>query len=293
MRALTFFAVMALAVHLPANSADSLFTISDELSKSYIQAVLDPGVAIFWGDQVPPADLAVKSRPDKFSGLEFNVIPFAGTVQHCREAFRKSLKNMLGDARKMGYDVVYGVRSVVDGKPSNDLARFTCSQLVHVSTVKLEAELARTPAAAKRFAEMEVSALREASASARKPAAKSSYLPLAPILSSPEAQAILGTTMKWHVGSTSVPAYNLQLGPFEYEGEHDAGKSGEAGDCKKAVLQALESMVEEARDKGYSALTRIHSYFNEKRTPVDTDVECEVKGASAHVNLRTVFASTN
>jgi hypothetical protein len=255
--------------------------------------VLDPGVAIFWGDQVPPAGLVDKSRPDQFSGLEFNVIPFAGSASHCREAFRKSLKNMVGDARKMGYDVIYGVRSVVDGKPSNDLARFTCTQLVHVSTVKFEAGLARTPAAAKRFAEMEVSALREASASARKPAAKSSYLPLAPILGSPEAQAILGTTMKWHVGSTSVPAYNLQLGPFEYEGEHDTKKSGEAGDCKKAVLQALESMVEEARNKGYSALTRIHSYFNEVRTPVDTDVECELNGASAHVNLRTVFASAN
>jgi len=64
----------------------------------------------------------------------------------------------------------------------------------------------------------------------------------------------------------------------------------EAGDCKKAVLQALESMAEEATDKGYSALTKIHSYFNTARTPVETDVECEVSGTIARVNLRTVFA---
>ena len=200
---------------------------------------------------------------------------------------------MIDDARKMGYDVIYGVRSVVDGVPTNDLQRFACSQTVHVSSVKFEATLARTPAAAKRRVEEEVLALREASASARKPAKNSNYLPLEPILSSPEAQAIFGATMKWHLGAVSVPAHHLQLGPLEYEGSDKASKSGEAASCRKAVLQALTSMAEDARDKGYSTLTKIHSYFNETRTPMDTDVECEVSGSSARVNLRVEFASTD
>jgi hypothetical protein len=164
---------------------------------------------------------------------------------------------------------------------------------VHITSLKFQAVLARTPAMATRVAEEEALALKEAAASARKPAAKARYLPLQPILSSPEAQAILGSGITWHVGSTATPAYTSQLGPIESEGEASLKKSGEAGICKDAVLEALAGLVKDAKERGYSGLTKIHSYLDEKRTPVESDVECEISGSDAHVMLRSVLTGAN
>jgi hypothetical protein len=248
---------------------------------------------MFWGDQAPPTGLAEPSRPEIFSGIEANAIPFAGGVRHCQAAFRKSLNNMLEDARKMHYDVIYAVRSVVQGVPSSDPQRAVCSHVVHVTSLKFQAVLARTPAMATRVAEAELLAVKEAAASARQPSAKIRYLPLQPILDSPEAQAILGSGITWQVGSTAVPASATQLGPIESEGEGNVKKSGETGACKVAVLDALSGLAKDARERGYSGLTKIHSYFDEKRTPVESDVECEISGSDAQVLLRSVLTGAN
>lgn len=293
MRILALFALIAFSVHLPVNAGESVLTISDELGKKEIKEQLDPNVAMFWGDLVPPTGLVEPSLPEIFSGMEANVIPFTGGVKHCQAAFKKSLNNMIEDARKMHYDVIYAIRSVVQGVPTSDPQRAVCSHVVHVTSLKLQAVLARTQAMATHVAEGEAQAVKEAAASARKPSAKSRYLPLQPILSSPEAQAIFGSGNTWQVGSTSVPAYALQLGPMESEGEASVKKSGEAGACKDAVLDALSGLVKDAKERGYSGLTRIHSYFDEKRTPVESDVECEISGSNAHVMLRSVLAGAN
>ena len=294
MRLLTLVALIALSIHLPANAAESVLSISKELSKSEVKELLDPNVAMFWGDQLPPTGLVEPSRPEIFSGIEVNVVPFAGGIKHCQTAFKKSLSSMLEDARKMQYDVIYGIRNVVpEGGPSSDLQRTVCAHVVHVTTLKFQVVLARTPAMAARVAEAEAQAVKEAATSARQPSAKSRYLPLQPILSSPEALAILGSGLTWHVGSTSVPAYATQIGPRESEGEGDVKKSGEAGACKAAVLDALSGLVKDASEGGYSALTRIHSYLDEQRTPIESDVECEISGSNAHVMLRSVLAGAN
>lgn len=293
MRALALFALLALSVHLPAHAGESVLTIADELGKSQNKELLDPNLAMFWGDQAPPTGLVEPSRPEIFSGIEANAIPFTGGVRHCQAAFKRSLNNMVEDARKMHYDVIFGIRSVVQGVPSSDPQRAMCSHIVHITSLKFQAVLARTPAMAMRVAEAEAQTLQEAAASARKPSTKSRYLPLEPILSSPEAQAILGAGMTWHVGSNSVSAYALQLGPMEAEGEASVKKFGESGACKNAVLDALSSLVKDARERGYAGLTRIHSYFDEKRTPVESDVECEISGSDAHVMLRSVLAGGN
>jgi hypothetical protein len=293
MRILALFVLIALSVHLPANAGESVLTISDELGKKEIKELLDPNVAMFWGDQAPPTGLAEPSRPEIFSGIEANAIPFAGGVRHCQAAFRKSLNNMLEDARKMHYDVIYAVRSVVQGVPSSDPQRAVCSHVVHVTSLKFQAVLARTPAMATRVAEAELLAVKEAAASARQPSAKIRYLPLQPILDSPEAQAILGSGITWQVGSTAVPASATQLGPIESEGEGNVKKSGETGACKVAVLDALSGLAKDARERGYSGLTKIHSYFDEKRTPVESDVECEISGSDAQVLLRSVLTGAN
>jgi hypothetical protein len=187
MRLLILVALIALNIHLPANAAESVLSISKELSKSEVKELLDPNVAMFWGDQLPPTGLVEPSRPEIFSGIEVNVIPFAGGIKHCQTAFKKSLSSMLEDARKMHYDVIYGIRNVVQGMPDNDFQRAVCAHVVHVTTLKFQVVLARTPAMAARVAEAEAQAVKEAATSARQPSAKSRYLPLQPILSSPEA----------------------------------------------------------------------------------------------------------
>jgi len=293
MRLLAFFAAIAVSAHLSANAGESVLTIADELGKSEVKERLDPSVAMFWGDQVPPTGFVEPSRPEIFSGIEANVIPFAGGVKHCQTAFRKSLSNLLEDARKMRYDVVYAIRSVVQGVPSSDPQHAVCSHVVHVTSLKLQAVLARTPAMAARAAAEEVQAVKEAAASAHQPSAKSRYLPLQPILTSPEAQAILGAGMTWSIGSSAVPAYATQLGPVESEGEGDVKKSGEAGACNAAVLDALAGFVKDARERGYSGLTRLHSYLDEQRTPAQSDVACEISGSDARVVLRSVLVGIN
>lgn len=214
MRALAVFALIALSVHLPAHAGESVLTIADALGKSQNQELLDHKLAMFWGDQVPPTGLVEPSRPEIFSGIEANAIPFTGGVRHCQAAFRKAQNNLVEDAHKMGYDVAYGIRSVVQGVPGSDAQRAVCSHIVHITSMKLQAVLARTPAMAARVAEA-------------------------------EAQAIFGTSMTWHVGSTSAPAYALQLGPMESEGEASVKKLGEPGACKNAVFDALSSLVKD------------------------------------------------
>lgn len=293
MRILAVLAVIALSVHLPANAGDSVLTISDELGKSEIKKVLDPNVAIFWGDQAPPAGLVEQSRLESFSGVDANVIPFTGGIRNCQTAFKKALNNMVEDARNMRYDVIYGIRSFMDGVPTADAQRAVCSHMVHITSLRFKVVLARTPAMAARAAEEEAQALKEAAVAARKPSGKSRYLPLEPILSSPEAQAILGSGMAWQAGLTPMPAYAVQFGPAESEGEGSVKKSGEAGACKDAVLDALGGFVKDAKERGYTGLAKIHSYYDEKRTPVDGDVECVISGSDANVLLRSVFVGAN
>jgi hypothetical protein len=293
MRFLALLVVIVLSVHLPANAAESVVRISEELGKKESQALLDPNVAMFWGDQAPPAGLVELSRPESFAGLDANVIPFAGGVRHCQAAFRKALNNMIEDARTMHYDVIYAIHNLVQGVPTSDPQRAVCSHMVHVTSLRFQAVLARTPAMEARVAEAEAQALKAAAASARQPSAKSRYLPLQPILSSPEAQAILGSGITWQIGSAAVPVASSQLGPMVSEGEGDVKKSGEAGACKVAVLEAFKGLVDDARERAYSGLSKIHSYLDENRMPVESDVECEISGSNARVILRSVFTGVN
>jgi hypothetical protein len=293
MRFLALLVVIVLSVHLPANAAESVVRISEELGKKESQELLDPAVAMFWRDQVPPTGLIEPTRPEIFSGIEANVIPFAGTVRHCKTAFRKALNKMIEEAHSMHYDVIYGIRNVVDGVPTSDPQRAVCSHMVHVTSLSFQAVLARTPAMAAQVAEAEAQALKDAAALARKPSTKSRYLPLQVILSSPEAQAILGSGITWQVGSAAMLASRSQLGPTESEGEGDVKKSGDAGACKAAVLEALSGLVKDAKERGYSGLSKIHSYLDENRTPAESDVECEISGSNARVLLRSVFTGVN
>lgn len=258
------------------------FRLSELLDSPSVKEFQDPNVKLYWGTQPTPAFREV-ARPDDYTrpGLSF-------LGEGCVEAFERTLKSMIGNARTRGYDAIINIRIAHDGKPSDDLTGFSCDYGHRSTEVSLIGSFAMTPAAFQRAAEAEQQSV---GTPPRPPAKGAIYLPLEPILTSPEARDILGKEVIAHWGIAGAPAYSERFGPEEYSDEADVRKLGNEGACKQAVLKALNSMVEDAKERKFDSIIKIRSVLNEQYAPVATDVECELDKKEASVTLQASLAS--
>lgn len=273
---------------ISAHAADATyFRLSELLASPSVKEFQDPKVKLYWGTQPTPAFREV-ARPDVYAKSGISLSFSGGSAEHCVEAFEKTLKAMIDDARTRGYDAIINIRVAHDGKPSDDLTGFSCTPGFKTTEVPLISSFAMTSAAFQRAAEAEQ---RSASVPPRPPAKGAIYLPLEPILTSPEAREILGKELIVHWGIAGTPAYRQRFGPAQYSEDADVRKLGNEGACKQAVLNALNDMVDDAKEKKFDSIIKIRSFLNEQYAPVATDVECELDKKEASVTLQASLIS--
>lgn len=261
---------------ISAHAADPIyFRLSELLASPSVKEIQDPNVKLYWGTQPTPAFREV-APPDDYTRL----VPRGFG---CEDAFERTLKSMIEDARTRGYDAIINLRIADDGKPSDDLNGFSCDPGHWSTSVSLIGSFAMTSAAFQRAAEAEQ---RSARVPPRPPAKGAIYLPLEPILTSPEAREILGKEYIAHWGLAGAPAYRQRSGPEQYSEDADVRKLGNEGACKQAVLNALNDMVDDAKEKKFDSIIKIRSFLNEQYAPVATDVECELDKKEASVTLQ-------
>jgi len=271
----------------PVHAAEgTYFKFSELLKSDSAEDLVDPAVKLYWGAQ-PTPDFPEVARPDVYTRSSISMSPFGGSKRHCVEAFEKTLKAMVDDARGRGYDAITNIRAVRDGKPSDDPLGFSCKPGYKTTEVPLTGSFAMTSAAMQRAAEAEE---RSAKLPARSPAVGAIFLPLEPILASAEAKAILGPDIKAYWG-IKAPEYSQRYGPDEYSDDADIGKLPNEDACKQAVLKTLSSMVQEAKTRNFDSIVKIRSFLSEQFAPVTTDVECRLGKKTASVTLQSSLAS--
>jgi uncharacterized protein YbjQ (UPF0145 family) len=271
---------------ISAHAADTYFVLSELLASDSVKELLDPNIKMYWGSQVTP-DFSEIARPDPYTRSSISLSPFGGSKKHCIEAFEKTLKEIVIDARNRGYDAVVNLQPARDGKPSGDPAGFNCKPGYKTTEVSLIGSFAMTTGAVQRMAEAEQ---RTTHLPPRNPAANAIFLPLDPILISPEARAILEPGINAYSG-IKAPAYSQRYGPDEYSEEADTKSLGKEDACKQAVLNTLRAMVQDAKERGFDSIIKIRSFLSEQFAPVATDVECQIGRKTANVRLQASLAS--
>jgi len=287
MRRGKLLALVLTSLTISAHAAEgTYFKFSELLKADAAEELVGPDIKLYWGAQ-PTPDFPEVARPDIYTRSSISISPFGGSKRHCVEAFEKTLKAMADDARSHGYDAVTNIRAMRDGKPSDDPAGFSCKPGYKTTEVPLVGSFAMTSAAMQRAAEAEE---RSANVPARPPSAGAIFLPLEPILTSPEAKAILGPDIKAYWG-TKAPEYSQRYGPDEYADDADIGKLQNEEACKQAVLKTLGAMVQEAKTRNYDSIVKIRSVLGGQFAPVATDVEYQLGKKTASVSLKSSLAS--
>ena len=277
---------------MPTHAAEKFyFTFEEALASNAAKTIVDPSIKLYWGEQSFP-ELAEISRTDIYNRRGVSVGPFGGSRRHCQEAFENNLKAMIRDARKRGYDAIVNIRFAPGGKPSADPLGFECAPGFVTSQVPLISSFAVTREAARRAEAATNDAALNGTTPMRPPVKNAVFLTLENVLNSPEAKAIAGSNIAIHWGSRNAPVYLERFGPVEYSDNASVTKLGAEGACKQAVLNALKSMVDDAKEKVYDSIIRIRSVLKDRFTPVDTDFECEVGSSSASVKLTATLVST-
>lgn len=280
-------ALVLTSLTISAHAAEgSYFKFSELLKADSAEELMDPAIKLYWGAQ-PTPDFPEVARPDIYTRSSISMSPLGGSKRHCVEAFEKTLKAMVDDARVRGYDAIANIRAVRDGKPSDDPAGFNCKPGYKTTEVPLVGTFAMTSAAMQRATEAEE---RSANIPARPPSAGAIFLPLEPMLTSPEANAILGPDIKAHWG-IKAPEHSERYGPDEYSDDVDIGKLQIEEACKQAVLKTLGSMVQDAKTRNYDSIVKIRSFLGGQFAPVATDVECQLGKKTASVTLKSSLAS--
>jgi len=262
------------------------FVYSELLSSRSVKASLDPTVKLYWAAQPSPTFQEV-TRPVIYARSGLSMSPLGGSGRHCIEGFERALAAMIQSARVHGYDAIINLHAVQEGKPSDDPAGFECKPGYKLTQVSLTGSFAMSPFAAQRAGEAEQ---RMNNLAPRDPATGAIFLPLEPILTSPEAKAILGPDIDAYWGAEA-PAYRERYGPDEYSEDAETKAIGNDRACREAVLKILHSMAEDARESGYHLIIRIRSFLNGWSTPVSTDVECLLTEKTARVTLQASLAN--
>jgi uncharacterized protein YbjQ (UPF0145 family) len=269
-----------------ALGADSvLLKVSELLQSPTAREILERPVTLYWGSQVTP-EYAEVARGDNYTRWSITRNPFGGSAKHCVDAFEQALRALVNDAADRGYDAVIGLKAQSDSKTSDDPDAFYCKPGYRSTEVSLTGSFAMTAAAVQRAAEEDAFVLE---GPPRPPWGENIYLPLEPILASPEAKTILGSDVTAHWGLQH-PPYSERQGPDVYYDYADLATFGREGACTQAALKVLGAMAEYARGNNYDAVIRIRSYLYDLHTPVATDFECEIGRKKATVRLQGTLA---
>jgi len=284
LRALLLSATSALATSTAFAAEPEFFRISELLQSETSKETLAAPVKLYWGAQPTPGFVEVADE-DTYMRWSKSGSPFGGSRRHCVDAFEQALQAMVKDAVARGYDAIIGMKVTAADKPSTDPDGFFCKPGYRTTEIWLTGSFAMTQDAVRRAAEEEAFVLE---GPPRQPWDNNVYLPLEPILTSPEAKAILGTDVAAHWG-LQAPAYSKRYGPDVYYDYGDMALGTEAA-CKQAALKVLLAMADYARSNNYDAVIRIRSYLYDMHTPVPTDFECEVGRRKATVKLQGTLA---
>jgi uncharacterized protein YbjQ (UPF0145 family) len=269
-----------------AHAADTYFVLSELLSSGSVKEMMEPDVKLYWGAQATP-EFAEVARPDTYTRSSISLSPFGGSKRHCVDAFERALKAIISDARSRGYDAIIKLQTVRDGKPAGDEAGFNCKPGYKTTEVSLMGAFAMSAAALQSAAEAEQ---RSAKQPPRSPVADAMFLPLEPLLSSPEAKALLGPNIHVYAG-LNAPAYSQRYGPDEYSEDADIKSLSKEDACKQAVLNTLRTIAQDAKEKGFDSIIKIRSFHKGQFTPVATDVECLQGKRSVSVTLQASLAN--
>ena len=285
-RHLTTTACLA-CLALGAQAADpEYFNYRDLLATRSVKSFTNPAVKIYLANDAKPK-FAEKTRPDTYTGTGISISPFGGSRRHCVEAFENALRSMISDAATKGFDAIIDLRALAGDDPEPDPNRFTCQPAYKVTIVTLHATFGLTPEGALRAADEDKRLLNQPY---RPPWEGSIYVPLDPILTSPEAQAILGPEIKAYRESDA-PAYALRSGPDDYAGSADIGTIGVPEACKSAALNALQEMADRAKEQKFDSIIKIRSRMYEQYTPGLSSLECEVGKRKVFVNLQATLVN--
>jgi len=270
-----------------AQAADpEYFNYREQFATRSVRAFSDPSVKIYLANDAKPA-FAERSKPDTYTGSGISLSPFGGSRRHCVEAFENALQAMIKDAAAKGFDAIIDLRAMIGDDLGPDPDGFTCKPSYKVTVVQLHASFGLTLAAAQRAADEDKRLLTQPY---RPPWEGSVYVPLDPILTSREAQAILGSDLKAYQGNDA-PDYTVRVGPDDYAGSAPIGSLEIPAACKKATLNALQGMVDEAREQKFDSIIKIRSRMYEQYTPGLSSVECEVGKAAVYVNFQATLVN--
>ncbi|MGH7604678.1 MAG: hypothetical protein ACRENK_11870 [Gemmatimonadaceae bacterium] len=287
MRTPILLAFLLAALALQAHAADPIWFKLDELrASSDVREIEQPPMAVYWGTK-PATEFAEYSRIETYTRSGVSLSPFGGSARHCVEAFVKTLRSMVSDARARGYDAVLDLRVVKDGKPVQDPTGFYCTPGYKTTEVTLRGQFAMTTEAARRMA---VDEERLDHLPPRPPAKNAIFLPLKPVLASPEAAAIAGPGIALFAGSES-PKYRDRFGPDTWSGKAELGDQAMDDACRRAALDALKNMVGDAKERKYDTLIRIRSFLDSAYSPVSSDFECQRSSRTVEVVFKASLAT--
>jgi hypothetical protein len=287
MRLRNLFALLLASLVISAHAADAAFyfTFSELLEAESARKVLDPAVKLYWAAEAAP-DFAETAPPEVFTRSSITAGLFGGSRRHCVQAFEGTLKAMISTARSRGYDAIFDLRAARDRKPTDDPLGFSCKPGYKTTEAPLVGTFAMSAAARQRLVEAE-----ELSAHLpqRQPAEGAIFLPLEPMLSSAQAQAILGSVNAyWGINA---PDYKLRYGPSAYTEDVELGTLEGEEACRQAVHKALDNMVREVKVRDFDSIIKIRSWLGGQFTPVTTDVECRISKKAARVTLQFSMAN--
>jgi uncharacterized protein YbjQ (UPF0145 family) len=104
-----------------------------------------------------------------------------------------------------------------------------------------------------------------------------------------DAQARLGTGVRYYFGKQAYPAVIEKLGTDKTSQKTNAfGKSDEKA-CHWAFLSAMLRLEKRAKDLGANAVVNIVSNYNNVESSSETEFECHAGGIMAGVALKADF----
>lgn len=257
---------------------------SDLLASKDLKDAMEKEVTLHWKGEERPAFVEY-GLPESHTSVSKS---FSGASRrNCSKAFAEAMDEFISEAESKGYDGIVDIVLLLNGSPSMDAQGFNCKLGESQTTITLTGRLALSEMTAGVLAATERKQLSKA---LRKPSEKAIFLPFEPVMNSPQAKAILGDgiTADWH---STPPAYAYRKGPIEYEGEADISSAGKEDACNRAVLRALEAMVEEAKGGGYDQLIKVRSYMDSQFVADPSQFECSISRKSVSVNLQTSLAA--
>lgn len=275
--------VLFAASSVLAEDVDYLRFSDFPFSKDFKEKLEEKDVTLHWAGAERPT-FSEYTLPESHTGTSKR---FSGTSRRdCVKALEEALEEFIDDADSKGYDAVVDLALQINGRSSDDARGFNCKLGEPMITITLTGRLALSDVSADVLAAVERKQLRKG---IRQPSPGSIFLPLVPVLSSPEAKSILGDGIKADWRFPPAP-YSYRKGPNDYDAETDITSAGKEEACNRAVLTALGTMVDEAKRAHYDRLIKVRSYLGKKFVFDPSQFECEISKKSVSVTLQASMA---